>query len=124
MSYEYTPLPLFIAFCIILSVTLIIVAIHRRKIDRMGLIAFYITLAVAVIITAFLRVQEELDMLISLHDILEWIYAGTLALMFIELFYLSITHKGTRELKRRLYIGWGLIISSLLIGLVIFFVLD
>ena len=124
MSYWYLPLPIFLALSITLSVSLIVIAIKRRKIDRNGLVVLYITISISGFISSFLKVQKEIGILNLLYDIMVWILFGSIALIFIELFYLSVTLKGTRESRIRVYIGWGIILFSLLLGLVMFFMLD
>lgn len=124
MSFGFLPLPAYVAMCLGFSITLLYYVIKRRNKDRKGLIVLYLTGAVGGVIVAIGKIVKEMwGNNSKYYDYMAYIVFGYLALFFIELFYLSITHKGDEESKRKLLIGWGMILACIVIGVVAYLIL-
>lgn len=100
MSFSYLPFPIYICLCLTVSIFMFYCAIKRKKIDRLGLIVFYITLSIVLVITTIIKIIEEK---INLHsDVFFYISIANIAIILAEFFYISLTHKGNAKSKRAL----------------------
>ncbi len=124
MSFGFLSLTGYFGLCIIVSIILTYVIVKRWNKDRKGLIAFYITITAGVIFAAIIRFLKETDVYYKYFNNIGFALVGYLGIIVIELFYLSLTHKGNAKSKRTLLIGWGFIVIPLLLALLVYFMLN
>lgn len=123
MSFGFLSLTGYFGLCIIVSIILTYVIVKRRNKDRKGLIAFYITITAGVIFAVIIRFLKETDVYYKYFNNMGFALVGYLGIIVIELFYLSLTHKGNAKSKRTILIGWGFIVIPLLLALLVYFML-
>ncbi|MEG0894877.1 MAG: hypothetical protein RSE93_04120 [Oscillospiraceae bacterium] len=125
MSFGFIPFPIYIALCIIGSIYFLFIAVKRRHVDRKGLIIFYVTLSIGTIVIVILKILEKSTNLYQLFPN-GFLYTALLylAIILIELFYISITNKNNKTINIRIWLIWGLIFISILACVLIFIILD
>ena len=122
MLIRNLPLPIYVLLCIFLSVYLFYMAIKRRNIDRFALRLFYITIAIEGMLCAIFRILRETTIYSTYLNNIDWIILlGVVLIMIVELLYLTITHKGGyKQSKKRIRLGWTLIIISFIASILLF----
>lgn len=115
-SLRLLPLPLFIPLFIFLFCYMIYNAIKRRNIDRRGLIVLYVTVSIIAPLVIIVRILEYLNKDIGIFLLLIF---SMLGILFIEIFYMGITHKGDAHSKKLILISFGLILFSALLVIII-----
>ena len=125
MSYGFLSTTRYLGLVLIVSIILLCAAIKRRNKDRKGLIVLYLTISIGSILIGVIRVlKETTDLYYKYFDNIGYFAIGYVIIIFIELFYLSVTHKGDEESRKNLRIAWGIIVATILIGLLMYFLLD
>ena len=124
MSFSFLPLPAYVCLCLIGSIYLFYNAISRRNIDRKGLIVLYLTLSIGSILSAIIKVlKETTSIYLKYFDYMGYILIAYCSIILIELFYLSITHKGDAKSKKIILIGWLIpAIPALVLLIDVFFI--
>jgi ABC-type Mn2+/Zn2+ transport system permease subunit len=115
MTFNFLPLPAYIIFCAFLCGIMVFFTITRRKKDRKGLIAFYITSSIAFPFIILGKVIPRYNKLMN-------IITGLIVIaMFLELTVIAIIdYKKGKQNKQTLIgliMGWAGIIFFLLIML-------
>ncbi len=125
MSFGFLSIPSYLGLCLIVSSILLYTVVKRWNRDRKGLIVLYLTIAIGAIIAASISMIKETTSIYYKHfGNMGYILMGYLGIIVVELFYLSITHKGNAKSKRTILIGWGFIVIPLLLALLVYFTLD
>lgn len=121
MSLNFLPTPVFAIIGIAISVALIHAAIKRRDKDRKGLLIVYITVSIFPILSIIIRlIKENTDLYSKYFNFFGYVIFIPLVLLIVELFWLSVTHNGSRESQRLIIFGWLLLIVPIVFGLIVF----
>lgn len=121
MSFDFLPLSAYVILCLSVSAVMIYTAISRRVKDRKGLIVLYSTISVVTLLSAVIRVIKEKSRFYSNYfDYLGYVLLLAIIVVFIELLFLSFTHKGSIKSKRIIMMGWAFIITPLILALLVF----
>jgi hypothetical protein len=124
MSFGFLSLTGYLGLCIIVSIILTYISVKRWNKDRKGLIVLYITITAGAIFAAVIRLLKEIGIYYKYFNNIGFVLMGYFGIIVIELFYLSLTHKGNAKSKRTILIGWGFIVIPLLMALLVYFMLD
>jgi hypothetical protein len=118
------PLPMYVMYCAFISLSLLYASIKRRNKDRMGIIVVYLTVSIMTSISIIARVvNDDIELRKKYYDFFAELIIILLIIVFVELFFLTITHKGSAESKKKIIIGWIILFIPIIAGLILFLVL-
>jgi hypothetical protein len=115
MILRNLPLPIYILVCICICVSLFYIAIRRKNIDRFALRLVYITIAIGAIFCIIGRIFYN-----TYSNYIDYLILGFLLTIIIEFIYLTITHKGSNESKKIIFLGWVVLLLPLIIVILLF----
>lgn len=122
MSLAFLPLSLFITVCVLIIIILSYILINRRNKDRKGLLVLYFTIILGVIASAILRILIKITNVYERYfNDIGYILLGYVVIIMFELFFLSITHKGSAKSRKIIILGWSFILIPLVFATVVYF---
>jgi hypothetical protein len=125
MSFGFLPLLTYLTLCFVLAIILAYIIGKRWNKDRKGLIVLYLTIMAGVLLVVVIKMlKETTNIYYKYFSNMGYILLGFIAVFVIELFYLSVTHKGSVMSKKLILTGWGFIIGPLFLALISYLMLD
>jgi hypothetical protein len=108
MSLKFLPLPLYVAVCLFISISLIITAKKRARIDCKELIAIYLTVSPIPIFAAIARLFTQFASISSI------VIITLILILFVELIIAILKQNDRLQAKRILLFWFGILFISFL----------
>lgn len=120
MSFGFLSLPTYVSLCIITSFYFACLTIRKRNIDRKAHILLYLTLSIGGVLIAVIKI---LNVTTNIHnkffDKTGYLILVYLAILIVEIFYISMTSVKNSIDKKRVVFIWSIVFICIFLMIII-----